>query len=121
MRCTSRSTSSCVAPIASRSAILSSSSDAFTSRAARSFCDSRTFFQSSLIVRGSMPCAGQRPQLIFDVDLDLPVDVGFRHRKIVQVHQLVDQLVLGVFLRRVLALALDRLCEPSPSTSSSVW
>jgi len=33
---------------------------------------------------------GQRPLLIFDVDLDLPVDIGVGNRKIMRVHQLVD-------------------------------
>ena len=50
-------------------------------------------------------------QALLHAVLDLPLDEDFRHREIVRVHQLVDDLVLGFLLRLVLALREDGLAD----------
>src|SRR5579883_1191344 len=51
---------------------------------------------------------GERAQLIIDVDLDLPVDIGVRQRKIVLLDEFVEQGFLGFLLRPLLAFAQNR-------------
>ena len=48
---------------------------------------------------------------MFSVDLNLPVDEDVRHGKRMRVHQLLDDLLLGVVLGLVLALVQDGLAD----------
>ena len=53
----------------------------------------------------------QRTQPLFDAVLDLSLDKPLRHREIVGIHQLVDELVLRFPLRFSLALGEDRFAQ----------
>ena len=58
-----------------------------------------------------MPSPAMARRRLLHAVLDLPLDEHLGNRKIVRVHQLVDDLVLGFLLRLVLALGEDALAD----------
>ena len=93
--------------MASRSAMRESNIDALTSRTALSRCDSLTLSQSSLIERGSMPSPAMARRLCSTRLLICRSTKTSGTGKLVGVHQLLDNLVLGLLLGLELALGED--------------
>src|SRR5579885_1779342 len=60
---------------------------------------------------GVDPLGGHGAKRLLDTVADLAVDVGFRNREIMPVYQQVDDFVLGLLLRVVLALGKNRLAD----------
>ena len=106
--------------MASRSATRESNSEALTSRIAGSRWATSRFCQSSCSLLGSTPFGRQVHAGSAPPGCDLAVDKRFGHREFVLVHQVLDDLVLGLALRLFLRAGRTAILATAARSSSMV-